>query len=105
MAKVRREPPASLAGSPVVRTLDLSGGSEELPPTDAIVWYTEANDRVVIRPSGTEPKVKCYLEVCSPVGQAPDSAPSDPAALARAKEAAAERLQALRADVSSALKL
>lgn len=105
MAKVRREPPASLAGSPVVRTLDLSGGSEELPPTDAIVWYTEANDRVVIRPSGTEPKVKCYLEVCSPVGQAPDSAPSDPAALARAKEAAAERLQALKADVSSALKL
>ena len=95
MEKVRSEPPSSLAGSPVVGALDLSGGTEDLPPTDAIAWHTQAGDRVVIRPSGTEPKVKCYLEVCEPVEGGLDSA----------KEAAASRLEALKADVSAALKL
>ena len=95
MEKVRSEPPSSLVGSPVVGALDLSGGTEDLPPTDAIVWHTQAGDRVVIRPSGTEPKVKCYLEVCEPVEGGLDSA----------KEAAASRLEALKADVSAALKL
>lgn len=95
MDKVRREPPASLAGSPVVGSLDLSEGTEDLPPTDAIVWHTQADDRVVIRPSGTEPKVKCYLEVCEPVEGGLDSA----------KKTAASRLEALKADLSAALKL
>ena len=95
MEKVRSEPPSSLAGSPVVGALDLSGGTEDLPPTNAIVWHTQAGDRVVIRPSGTEPKVKCYLEVCEPVEGGLDSA----------KKAAASRLEALKADVSAALKL
>lgn len=95
MEKVRREPPSSLAGSPVVGSLDLSEGTEDLPPTDAIVWRTQADDRVVIRPSGTEPKVKCYLEVCEPVEGGLDSA----------KKAAASRLEALKADVSAALQL
>ena len=97
MAKVRAVPPSELMGSPVVRSLDLSDGSDELPPTDAIVWHTEARDRVVIRPSGTEPKVKCYLEVIVPVASA-DS-------LEDAKAAARDRLAALKADVSEALKL
>ncbi len=62
MTRLRREPPAALAGSAVVATTDLSGGGD-LPPTDALILLTEAGDRVVVRPSGTEPKLKCYLEV------------------------------------------
>ena len=95
MAQVRAVPPAELAGSPVERIVDLSHGSEDLPPTDGIAWYTQAGDRVVIRPSGTEPKVKCYLEVIEP--SATD--------LAEAKERAHMRLEAFKADVSAALTL
>ncbi len=95
MAKVRSVPPTELAGSPVVKIVDLSEGSEDLPPTDGIAWWTEADDRVIIRPSGTEPKVKCYLEVIVPVEDD----------LETAKAAAASRLKAFKADIAAALKL
>lgn len=97
MEKIRREPPTTLAGSPVVRIQDLSEGSAELPPTDGVAWYTEANDRVIIRPSGTEPKVKCYLEVIEPV--------ASPAELGAAKQTAAERLARFKDDVAAALRI
>jgi len=97
MAKVRQDPPTELAGSALTSIVDLSEGSDDLPPTDGIAWYTEQNDRVIIRPSGTEPKVKCYLEVYSPV-DSPDS-------LDAAKALAAKRLTHLKADVAEALKL
>lgn len=63
MAELRAEPPAVLAGEPVTVT-DLSLAP---PPadTDAIV-LEGATVRVVVRPSGTEPKLKCYLEVVRP---------------------------------------
>ncbi|MCF2707382.1 phospho-sugar mutase [Arcanobacterium haemolyticum] len=102
MAKVRKEPPTQLAGSPVTKIVDLSEGSDDLPPTDGIAWWTEANDRVIIRPSGTEPKVKCYLEVIVPVGGANGG---DGMSLDEAKVAAAQRLEAFKADVAEALKL
>lgn len=60
MDHIRATPPTSLAGSPVVRVVDLT---DHEPPTDGVMFFTEADDRVVIRPSGTEPKLKCYLEV------------------------------------------
>lgn len=97
MAKVRSEPPTELAGSPVSRVVDLAEGSAELPPTDGIAWYTEQSDRVIIRPSGTEPKVKCYLEVIVPVGDDGD--------LDSAKARAAQRLALFKEDVSAALTL
>ncbi|MBN9645162.1 phospho-sugar mutase [Corynebacterium mendelii] len=56
-------PPTRLAGSQVVHTHDLSTGYNGLPPTTGLVLFTADNDRVIIRPSGTEPKLKCYLEV------------------------------------------
>ncbi len=60
MAAVRGTPPEAVGGEPVVEYLDL------LPATDAILLLAE-RWRVVIRPSGTEPKLKCYLELVLPV--------------------------------------
>ncbi|RBP68139.1 phosphomannomutase [Brevibacterium sanguinis] len=63
MTRLRDDPPTSLAGSPVVEVRDLSLGHEHLPPTDGMVLLTAEDSRVIVRPSGTEPKLKCYLEV------------------------------------------
>ena len=63
MAALRTSPPESLAGLSVDRIDDLSEGSAELPPTDGLRLTLAGGTRVVIRPSGTEPKLKCYLEV------------------------------------------
>ena len=48
--------------------IDLGEGYDGLPPADGLMLFTAANDRVIIRPSGTEPKLKCYLEVILPGG-------------------------------------
>ena len=67
MLRLRENPPRSFAGSPVEAAVDLSEGSDELPPTEGLLWITRDGTRVIIRPSGTEPKLKCYLEVIRPV--------------------------------------
>ncbi|MFP7696561.1 phospho-sugar mutase [Trueperella sp. LYQ143] len=95
MAKVRNEPPTELIGTPVACVEDLSNGSPSLPPTDAMRIVTADGDRVIVRPSGTEPKVKCYLEVIVPV--------SDAAELDAARSAAVERMERFKADVSAML--
>ncbi|WP_329040193.1 phospho-sugar mutase [Streptomyces sp. NBC_00178] len=69
MRRLRENPPAELAGLPVVSAEDLSLGTEALPPTDGL-RYRLTGARVIVRPSGTEPKLKCYLEVVVPVGSA-----------------------------------
>ena len=69
MARLRAQPPSVLAGSPVVEVSDLSQGYRGLPSTDGVLVLTEAGDRVIARPSGTEPKLKCYLEVILPVAE------------------------------------
>jgi phosphomannomutase len=97
MDKVRSVPPTELAGAPIVSVEDLTEGTESLPPTNAIVWRTDRDDRVIIRPSGTEPKVKCYLEVIAPVAGSE--------ALDGAKAAARDRLEELKAAVAEALRL
>lgn len=60
MAKVRAQPPATLLGEPVTDVADRA------PEADVLTLRT-ASARVVIRPSGTEPKLKAYLEVVVPV--------------------------------------
>lgn len=70
MARLRENPPEHLAGSPVAQVHDLSHGYEGLPPTDGVLLLSEANSRVIVRPSGTEPKLKCYLEVVVRVDEA-----------------------------------
>jgi phosphomannomutase len=66
MSRLRIEAPAELAGQPITATSDLTGGTDELPSADVLRYWLRAA-RVVIRPSGTEPKVKAYLEVVEPV--------------------------------------
>jgi len=66
MAGLRAQPPAELAGQPVLTIDDLTGGTSYLPSAD-VLTYRLASGRVVIRPSGTEPKIKAYLEVVEPV--------------------------------------
>lgn len=63
MERLRAERPAELAGAAVTEYVDLTGGYGETPGTNGILIRTERDDRVIIRPSGTEPKLKCYLEV------------------------------------------
>ncbi|MEV6405804.1 phospho-sugar mutase [Streptomyces bobili] len=93
MERLRERPPTELAGLAIVRAEDLSKGTDRLPPTDGL-RYTLDGARVVVRPSGTEPKLKCYLEVVVPVG----SSDALPAAHARA----AELLAAVKRDLSAA---
>ncbi|HLS49559.1 MAG TPA: phospho-sugar mutase, partial [Actinomycetaceae bacterium] len=93
MARLRAAGPASLAGSAVVDARDLLDGDGEVPPTDGLAWTTRADDRLVVRPSGTEPKLKCYLEVVIRVANRD--------ALPRAREQARERLARLRAETAA----
>ncbi|MEO7061455.1 MAG: phospho-sugar mutase, partial [Lapillicoccus sp.] len=67
MALLRDDPPTSLAGVSVARLDDLAHG-DGLPPTEGLRFFLADNSRVIVRPSGTEPKVKVYLEVIEPVG-------------------------------------
>lgn len=66
MARIRATPPSVLAGEPVT-SVDLATGSPDLPPTDGMLFEGDSV-RVVVRPSGTEPKLKCYLQVRLPPG-------------------------------------
>ncbi len=95
MARLRATPPTELAGSPVERADDLSGGSDDLPPTDGLRYYLADGSRVVVRPSGTEPKLKAYLEVVEPVT---DGVPA-------ARAVAQARLAALKQAVAAAIGL
>ena len=67
MARLRDQPPTILGGRAVTSIDDLAKGDGGLPPTDGLRYHLEGNGRVIVRPSGTEPKVKCYLEVVEPV--------------------------------------
>ncbi|MEE1619980.1 phospho-sugar mutase [Zafaria sp. J156] len=96
MGRLRAQPPESFGGSDVVEALDLAEGTM-LPPTDGLLYLTADDTRVIIRPSGTEPKLKCYLEVVAPV-YAADS-------LEDARATARARLDAVLADVNEALGL
>jgi phosphoglucomutase len=63
MKDFRTNGPKELAGLKVVQTLDLlSGGGEgNLPSADVLIFKLEGGNKVVVRPSGTEPKIKYYL--------------------------------------------
>ena len=64
MQSIRTAPPKELAGLAASFT-DMSLGSKDLMPTDGLRFDLADGRRVIIRPSGTEPKLKCYLEAVS----------------------------------------
>jgi phosphomannomutase len=94
MERLRSSPPAELGGLAVELAEDLAAGGHGLPPTDGLRYRLASGARVIVRPSGTEPKIKCYLEVVIPV---------DPAdGVDAARIAAAGRLDAIGSDVRAA---
>jgi len=101
MARLRAAPPQRLGGRAVQSAEDLLAGSPDLPPTDGLRYRladdeTGGEGRVVVRPSGTEPKLKCYLEVVVPVADGD---------VAAARDRAAHDVAAISADLSAALEL
>ena len=80
---LRDMPPTQIAGSRVEQIDDLGRGTRqhadgrveelELPRSDVLIYRLENNSRVIVRPSGTEPKVKCYYEVVETVPHGPFS--------------------------------
>ncbi len=68
MAKFRATPPTELAGHSIDSIVDLSQGTGGLPPSDVLVFKLAGGRRVIMRPSGTEPKLKSYYEVRVEVG-------------------------------------
>ena len=95
MARLRADPPSTLLGQPV-QVIDLAHGSDELPPTDGVL-LSGSQVKVVVRPSGTEPKLKCYLEARVPLAQSVD--------LASDRRRARAMLVELRSEMSQALGL
>ena len=91
MRRLRAAPPEQVAGRAVARLDDLATGTGGLPPTDGLRWYLDDGSRVIVRPSGTEPKLKVYLEAVVPVDAG--------RGLAAAREAARGTLAALRSDL------
>ncbi len=92
MARLRSTPPTMVAGLAVVRVDDLATGVDGLPPTDGLRFHLAGQARIIVRPSGTEPKVKCYLQCVQHVG-------GDD--LAAARRVAASRLDAIAAEVAT----
>jgi len=62
MARLRSDLPETVAGQAVSQVDDLAEGSAELPPTEGLRFFLEDDTRIIVRPSGTEPKLKIYLE-------------------------------------------
>ena len=87
MTHIRRKTPTTLLDEPVTSVDDLA------PAADVLILRTESA-RVVIRPSGTEPKLKAYLEVVEPVFDGDVSG---------ARERAAASVRALRTETAAAL--
>ena len=96
MSRLRAAPPVSLGGLAVERVDDLAEGSADLLPTEGLRYVLAERARVVVRPSGTEPKLKCYLEVVVPVEE------GEPGGVDAARIAAAGRLDAIRTDLAAA---
>ena len=88
MSRLRKKPPTNLGGVLVCRVDDLAQGSERLPPTDGLRYFLEDESRVIVRPSGTEPKLKVYLEAIVAV----EGSSSSSSGLIAARTQAAGRL-------------
>ena len=107
LAAARNAPPLSLLGQPVTSIDDLGLGLRSradgtkdplaFPRSDVIIWRCGDGTRVAVRPSGTEPKVKIYLQVVLPAAGRQDLGPL--------RAQAAERLADLRQEIAEVLHL
>lgn len=69
LAGLRQNPPKEIAGRAVESIDDLAAPTDGLPPTDGLrIWLT-GGIRIIVRPSGTEAKMKCYIEVITKTSQ------------------------------------
>jgi phosphomannomutase len=93
LARLREDRPAALGGREVLGVDDLSEGVDGLPATEGLRLRLADGARVIVRPSGTEPKLKCYLEVIVPVS----------GEVADARAGAAAELEALRTELAVVL--
>ena len=65
LSRFRDQTPSSIGRFAVSKFDDLEKPTDGLPPTNGVRIYLADNVRVIVRPSGTEPKIKCYIEVVS----------------------------------------
>ena len=65
LEKIRNNHPESLNGIGLTRFNDLANPEGDLPATNGVTMWFGENIRTIIRPSGTEAKLKCYIEVCA----------------------------------------
>ena len=93
MERLRSAPPENLGTVRVAQVDDLARGDGGLAPTEGVRWFMADRSRVIVRPSGTEPKLKVYLEAIEPV--------PDRDQLAGSRRTASERLAALRTAMES----
>ena len=63
LAGLRSNPPREIAGRAVESIDDLVAPTDGLPPTDGLRIWIAGGIRIIVRPSGTEAKMKCYIEV------------------------------------------
>jgi len=93
MSRLRAAPPDAFGGEPVAGLTDLADGAGDVPRADVLIFRL-AGGRVVLRPSGTEPKIKCYIEITETAAGR---------SLEAAREAAEARLVPLRAALEALL--
>ncbi len=96
LGTLRTSPPSTIGGVAVSEVVDLAQGYAGLAPTDGLLLVLGATGRVVVRPSGTEAKLKAYIEVTS--------RPSNATSLAHQRDAAAKVVEAIRVDLEGRLR-
>jgi phosphomannomutase len=93
--RLRADPPSTLGGLAVSEFVDLAKGWNGLSPTDGVLFQLGSLGRVVVRPSGTEPKLKAYMEI--------KARPDEAVPLSQHRAVAATQLGAVRDDLAMLL--
>ena len=96
MAKLRSNPPATLGGQKVVKVRDLMN-DPDLPKSNVLQFYLESGTIVSARPSGTEPKIKFYINSMIPAGDGSDAWYAD------AKKKAGELCDGISNDIKATI--
>jgi len=73
MARLRAQPVTALAGRAVESVADYLNGKGDLPPADVLTFCLTGGAKIMIRPSGTEPKIKLYLTAVAPTAAEADA--------------------------------